>query len=149
MYKVTREINFCYGHRLLNYPGKCSNLHGHNGLAAVTFETQELDKLGIAVDFVEIKNTVSRWIDEVLDHKVLLHKDDPIVTALKAINEPLYVMEENPSAENIAALIFNYIASQGYPVVEVTLWESTSTCATYAPAKKNMHSVKANESIEV
>ena len=28
MYKVTREIHFCYGHRLLNYDGKCRHLHG-------------------------------------------------------------------------------------------------------------------------
>ena len=38
MFRVTREIDFCYGHRLLNYDGKCSYLHGHNGRAIITIE---------------------------------------------------------------------------------------------------------------
>ena len=33
MFRVTKEIHFCYGHRLLNYDGKCRHLHGHNGRA--------------------------------------------------------------------------------------------------------------------
>ena len=36
MFRVSREINFCYGHRLLNYPGKCCHLHGHNGKLTIT-----------------------------------------------------------------------------------------------------------------
>ena len=36
MFHVTREIDFCYGHRLLNYEGKCRHLHGHNGKALIT-----------------------------------------------------------------------------------------------------------------
>ena len=38
MFRVTREIFFCYGHRLLNYEGKCRHLHGHNGRAVITLE---------------------------------------------------------------------------------------------------------------
>ena len=39
MFRVTREIDFCYGHRLLNYDGKCKYLHGHNGRAVITIES--------------------------------------------------------------------------------------------------------------
>ena len=42
MYRVTREIDFCYGHRLLNYEGKCRHLHGHNGRAVITLQGPEL-----------------------------------------------------------------------------------------------------------
>ena len=38
VYRVTKEIHFCYGHRLLDYAGKCRHLHGHNGKAVVTLE---------------------------------------------------------------------------------------------------------------
>ena len=38
MYSVTKRIDFCYGHRLLGYQGKCCHLHGHNGRAIVSFE---------------------------------------------------------------------------------------------------------------
>ncbi|HTN74144.1 MAG TPA: 6-carboxytetrahydropterin synthase, partial [Pirellulaceae bacterium] len=43
MYRVSREIDFCYGHRLLNYDGKCKYLHGHNGRAVITIESDTLD----------------------------------------------------------------------------------------------------------
>ena len=71
MYQVTREIDFCYGHRLLNYDGKCRFLHGHNGRAVITLESPELDGLGMVTDFSEIKRVVSRWIDENLDHRIV------------------------------------------------------------------------------
>ena len=68
MYRVTREIPFCYGHRLLNYQGKCRNLHGHNGRAVITIESEELDELGMVMDFSDIKKVVSAWIDEKARH---------------------------------------------------------------------------------
>ena len=60
MFRVTREIRFCYGHRLLNYDSKCRHLHGHNGRAVITLETPQLDPLGMVVDFTRIKRIVSR-----------------------------------------------------------------------------------------
>src|SRR5260370_40930733 len=74
MYRVTREITFCYGHRLLNYDGKCRHLHGHNGRAVITLEAQDLDSLGMVMDFSQIKRVLQSWIDEALDHKMLLHE---------------------------------------------------------------------------
>ena len=55
MFQVTREIDFCYGHRLLNYEGKCKHLHGHNGRVVITLEASELDERGMVIDFSEIK----------------------------------------------------------------------------------------------
>ena len=131
MFSVTREITFCYGHRLLNYDGKCRHLHGHNGRAVITLATEFLDKLGMVMDFTALKNVVGRWIDEALDHRMLLHRDDPALAYLQAQGEPVYVMDVNPTAENIAKLIFDYTARQGFPVVEVRLWETDSCYASY------------------
>jgi 6-pyruvoyltetrahydropterin/6-carboxytetrahydropterin synthase len=131
MYRVTREIRFCYGHRLLNYEGKCRHLHGHNGRAVITLETARLDDLGMVVDFTRIKEVVSTWIDEALDHKMLLHRDDPVLPFLRRQGEPVYVMDVNPTAENIARLIYDYTAGQGFPVVEVQLWETDQCFAAY------------------
>jgi 6-pyruvoyltetrahydropterin/6-carboxytetrahydropterin synthase len=131
MFRVTREIRFCYGHRLLNYEGKCRHLHGHNGRAVITLETAQVDPLGMAVDFGRIKQVVSAWIDETLDHRMLLHQDDPVLPLLRRQGEPVYVMDVNPTAENIARLIFDFTAAQGLPVVEVQLWETDHCCATY------------------
>ncbi len=131
MFRVTREIDFCYGHRLLNYDGKCKHLHGHNGLAIITIEAEKLDERGMVLDFTDIKQVVSRWIDENLDHRMILQRDDPIVPVLEAHGEPLYLMDSNPTAENIAKLIFDITRQAGFPIIESKLWETPHCYATY------------------
>jgi 6-pyruvoyltetrahydropterin/6-carboxytetrahydropterin synthase len=131
MFRVTKEIHFCYGHRLLNYTGKCRNLHGHNGKAVITVETATLDGLGMVVDFTEIKRVIGAWIDEALDHKMILHRDDPALPDLRRQGEPVVVIDVNPTAENIAKLIYDHAAVNGLPVTEVTLWETETSFATY------------------
>ena len=133
MFRVTREITFCYGHRLLNYDGKCKYLHGHNGRAVIAIEAPELDHRGMVLDFSDIKRVVSNWIDENLDHRMLLNRDDPAIPALQAMGEPMFLMDANPTAENIAKLIFDFTAAQGFPIVECRLWETPRCFATYAP----------------
>lgn len=135
MFRVSRQIDFCYGHRLLHYEGKCRYLHGHNGRAIITLESAELDACGMVLDFSEIKRVVSAWVDQQLDHRMILHRDDPLVPLLKAHGEPLFLMEENPTAENIARLIYEFTASRGYPIVECRLWETPNCYATYRPSR--------------
>ncbi|NJR13622.1 MAG: 6-pyruvoyl tetrahydrobiopterin synthase, partial [Phyllobacteriaceae bacterium] len=81
MYRVTREIHFCYGHRLLNYDGKCKHLHGHNGRASSPRD-RPAGPAGMVVDFSVLKRVVGGWIDQKLDHRMLLHKDDPALAYL-------------------------------------------------------------------
>ena len=133
MFSVSREIDFCYGHRLLNYDGKCRFLHGHNGRAVITIEAQDLDQRGMVLDFSDIKDGVTSWIDEHLDHRMLLHRDDPMVPVLQQLKEPIYVLEMNPTAENIARLIHEAAVSRGFPVVKTELWETPRCYATYRP----------------
>src|SRR5207249_1335264 len=134
MFRVSKELGFCYGHRLLNYAGKCRHLHGHNGKAVITLEAASLDALGMVVDFSEVKRVVGKWIDEALDHRMLLNEADPIIPELVRQGEPFATLDANPTAENIARLIFERTAAQGLPVAEVTLWETEASFATYRPA---------------
>jgi 6-pyruvoyltetrahydropterin/6-carboxytetrahydropterin synthase len=131
MYRVTREIDFCYGHRLLNYDGKCRYLHGHNGRAVIVIESERLDSRGMVLDFSDIKRVVSQWIDEKLDHRMILHRQDPAVEMLTQLGEPLFLVDTNPTAENIAKLIFDFAAGAGFPIIEVDLWETPHCFATY------------------
>ena len=135
MFQVTRNIDFCYGHRLLNYEGKCRFLHGHNGRAVITIESEELDDRGMVMDFSDIKRVVSGWIDRELDHRMILHRDDPAVPHLTELGEPLHLIDVNPTAENIARLIYEFAASQDFPIAEVQLWETRSSFATYRPPR--------------
>ena len=131
MYRVTRIIDFCYGHRLLNYDGKCQYLHGHNGRAEIALVSDTLDERGMVLDFTEIKRVVNTWVDDTLDHRMVLHRDDPAVPLFRELGEPLYLLDANPTAENIAKLIGKFAISQGFPVAQVDLWETRNCYATY------------------
>ncbi len=131
MFHVTREIDFCYGHRLLNYDGKCRHLHGHNGKAIITVAAEDLDRLGMVMDFSDIKDVVATWIDEHLDHRMILCKDDPVVPLLQEMGEPMYLIDQNPTAENIAKVIFDRTREAGFPIIESCLWETPKCFAMY------------------
>jgi 6-pyruvoyltetrahydropterin/6-carboxytetrahydropterin synthase len=131
MFRVTKEIDFCYGHRLLNYDGKCKYLHGHNGKAVIVLEGEQLDHRGMVIDFSDIKKQVAGWIDANLDHRMILHEADPIVPILQKLGEPMHIVSENPTAENIAKLIYDFAKSHQLPVREVSLWETFNSYATY------------------
>lgn len=132
MFRVAKEIEFCYGHRLLEYDGKCRFLHGHNGRAVIVLEGEHLDHRGMLRDFSDIKRAIAGWIDTTLDHRMILNERDPVVAYLREQQEPILTVAENPTAENIARMIFLYAREQQFPVVEVSLWETTQSYATYS-----------------
>jgi 6-pyruvoyltetrahydropterin/6-carboxytetrahydropterin synthase len=121
MFEVTIEETFAAGHALRNYHGKCENVHGHNYRCQVTVEGEQLDSVGLLVDFVELKRVVHSVLDR-LDHQWL--------------NEfpPFDVL--NPSAENIARYIYEEV-SKGLGPKETTrlafvkLWETDTASAIY------------------
>jgi 6-pyruvoyltetrahydropterin/6-carboxytetrahydropterin synthase len=131
MFRVTCEIHFCFGHRLMNYPGRCANLHGHNGKAVVSIQAEELDSLGMVTDFTLVKRVMRQWIDETLDHKMLLHQDDPMTQELKRLGMPVVEMDVNPTTENIAKLIYDNGRNLGLEITEVVMWETVNSYATY------------------
>ncbi len=132
MYKVSKEINFCYGHRLLDYDGRCAHPHGHNGKIEIELEASKLDNRGMVYDFGDIKEMISRWVDSELDHRMILRKDDPLVKILKDLKEPCFLMDENPTAEALAKLIFDHGKSKKLPIASVTFWETPGSKATYS-----------------
>jgi 6-pyruvoyltetrahydropterin/6-carboxytetrahydropterin synthase len=131
MYSVTTRIDFCYGHRLLDYDGVCRHPHGHNAVAEVQVGADQLDERNMVCDFGEIKRIVKGWIDRELDHKMVLRHDDPLVRPLQELGEPVFIVDSNPTVECIARLIFDYASRQGLPVVRVTVWETPTSHAEY------------------
>ena len=126
MFEVTIEETFSAGHALRNYRGKCENVHGHNYRCQVMVEGNELDDIGLLVDFVELKRVVHSVLDR-LDHQWL--------------NEYPPFDKLNPSAENIAWYICEKMQegiTQENPVevAEVKVWETDVQSATYRPTGK-------------
>ena len=124
MFEVTIEETFAAGHALRNYRGKCENVHGHNYRCQVTVEGEQLDSIGLLVDFVELKRVVHSVLDR-LDHQWL--------------NEYPPFNDINPSAENIAKYIYDEILSglgtkDGVRLAAVKLWETDTASAIYRPS---------------
>lgn len=131
MYRIARELAFCYGHRLMQHDGKCRHLHGHNARVVLVLEAPDVDAGGMLVDFQVVRDRVGDWIDATLDHRMLLHRDDPAVGPLRALGEPIVTFDFHPTAENLARRVFEQAREAGLPVVEVEFWETSSCRAAY------------------
>lgn len=117
MYELSIETSFDSAHNLRGYQGSCESLHGHTYRVQVFVTGTELNKLGILVDFRELKSRLNEVISD-LDHCYL--------------NEVDAFKEINPTAENIAAYIFRCMrTSVGSVVSKVTVWETATSAASY------------------
>jgi len=132
MFKVAKMIYFNYGHRLLGDHSKCSHLHGHSARVEIEMATSKLNPKGMVVDFFDIKRTIGEWIDENLDHKMILWNKDPLAKLLKKAGEPVVLVGENPTAEMLARWVFREARRMKLPVSKVTLWENQDSCAVYS-----------------
>ena len=131
MFTITKEVYFCYGHRLMNHSGKCRYVHGHSVKAAITLQQAQLDAQGMVCDFADVRIHAEHYIDDYLDHNLLLHKDDPLIPALVAGGERFLALDEHPTAEVLSKMIYCALKKLGLAVYEVTIWETRSACASY------------------
>ena len=113
-YKLKTKFDFDAAHRLVGYEGKCQNLHGHMWNVEIEIEGDKLDEVGILWDFTNVKKIKERF-----DHKTILKNCDEnegIIIAIrnsmkgtKDYKDCVYLMKENPTAENLAELILVYL----------------------------------------
>lgn len=116
MYEVKVETHFSSAHHLLNYKGKCENMHGHNWKVEVTAKGENLDKSNILIDFKVLKKMVND-VMEYLDHKDL--------------NELEEFKNESPSSEFIAKFIYYKLKKESNSISRVDVWETPSSRASY------------------
>jgi len=133
-YEVSIELQFDAAHRLFDYDGKCKNLHGHTYTAIVGATCDILIPPGFVVDFGELKKAVKGWIDENWDHATILWECDPLVQMLEDKGLRVYRMDDEPTAEHMARLLFN-VVDQKLPdtvaVTEVSIMETPTSTAIY------------------
>lgn len=132
MFSISRDFTFCYGHRLLNYDGKCRNLHGHNARVRVVLSGETLNSTGMVRDFSDLKRSVAGWIERNLDHRLILAHNDPLAERLAGQDTELFLTDENPTAERLAQLIYDFVLGEGFPVERVDFWETDKCRATYS-----------------
>ena len=135
MYSVTKRIDFCYGHRLLEYDGVCKHPHGHNAVAEieVTNRAARQPQHGLRLQ----RHQADR---QGLDRSRDRSQDDPAAGTIRSwrrsatLGEPMFLVDSNPTVEHIARIIFDYASSQQLPVVRVTVWETPTSFAEYRAA---------------
>lgn len=119
MYTAKVKGHFSSAHNLRGYTGKCEELHGHNWNVELMVSSEDLDSMGMVVDFTDLKDALNRVL-VLLDHKYL--------------NEVEYFKEVNPTSENIARYIYEKVDEMllKLNVSSVTVWETDNASATYS-----------------
>jgi 6-pyruvoyltetrahydropterin/6-carboxytetrahydropterin synthase len=132
-FRVAKVLTFCYGHRIRGHGGPCAHVHGHT--ARVEVECRgPLDDLGMVVDFGEIGRAMREWVLANWDHRMVLEREDPLAATLRAAQEPVFLLDGAPTAENLARHLFGVARERGLPVTRVRFWESDSSMASYEEA---------------
>lgn len=139
---ISRKGSFDSGHRVMNEKMKCFNMHGHTYLYELTFAFSSMEEIGYAIDFKEIKRVACQWIDDILDHGMILNPEDSdVIKATEATGSKMWLMSLNgkgkycnPSVENIAKEIFLAMEClfMSYPALmikEINIFE-TPNCST-------------------
>lgn len=119
-YELRVQARFEAAHRLTSYKGSPEPVHGHSWRVEAMLRTAELDREGMAYDFVEVRRAL-------LDLAALFdHRD---------INSVPPFDQRSPTTERIAAWFFDQLGARlpGAPLVEVTVWEGPDCSATYRP----------------
>ena len=119
--EVMIEMGFSSAHALRGYQGKCENTHGHNYRVEVYVRGKELNRIGLLIDFKDLKAATKKVVDY-LDHK--------------NINDlPPFDKELNPSAEEMAGYFLHEVAreidNERVQVYKVRVWETDTCAATY------------------
>jgi len=122
MYELTVDAHFDAAHCLDGYNGECANVHGHTWLVSATVRTEELDDIGMSVDFKIVRQSLE-WAVGIFDHTVLNNLD--------------LFANSNPTAENLSRIIFERLSerlkSYRADVVAITVGEGSRNRLTYRP----------------
>lgn len=123
MYLLNVRSHFSAAHRLEGYNGACRNLHGHNWIVRVCIACDDVDEIGLAIDFKDIKAIFHTQLEE-LDHTLL--------------NDLPFFSQRNPTSENIARYLFEQMNERfdhrGCRIEEIEVWESENSSVIYRPA---------------
>ena len=92
MFTIVKKLDFCYGHRLMDYEGPCCHAHGHNATLEVELQSPTLNEVGMVVDFGDVDDALADFIVNELDHRMLLRGDDPLVDALNSVGESAFLL---------------------------------------------------------
>jgi 6-pyruvoyltetrahydropterin/6-carboxytetrahydropterin synthase len=107
--RITKQFNFETGHALYGYDGKCRNVHGHSYKLSVTVIGQPITdtshvKLGMVIDFTDLKKIVKEEIVDKFDHSTVFNKNTPHIELAKELTNrghSVILADYQPTSENM------------------------------------------------
>ena len=138
-HQVQKTFSTCTAHRLMNHPGACRNLHGHNYNITVHIEADQLNDQGMVMDFGSVKQLIGMYINKMYDHKTVLQDTDELADILAPVMEmgSIVTMPCPPTAENMAEALYKGISTmfigtcEGFRLARVDVEETATSIAVY------------------
>lgn len=141
---ITKVIEWDMGHRVPDHKSKCSNLHGHRYRLELTVGGQVMEKqnrsdTGMVFDFGDVKKIMVEKVHDVLDHKLMLYKDDKKLLGIfrfknTEFEKNIILVPFIPTAEKIAEWCFKQLQGsfpKSVKIVNARLFETPNSWADY------------------
>jgi 6-pyruvoyltetrahydropterin/6-carboxytetrahydropterin synthase len=139
---VTKEVWTETGHRLHNYDGPCRNIHGHSYRWLLSVTGIADDVSGMLIDFGNLKHIMMEEIHAKLDHSMVLHRDDPMVSRFGSDLHQfgrIVLVPYMPTAEMLCAAFAKNVAARFvvggrrgvFTKVLLKVWETASSSAEH------------------
>ena len=139
--RVSKEFRFEMAHALLNYDGLCRHIHGHSYKLFVTIigepiEDEQNKKLGMVMDFADLKTVVKGPIVDSLDHSLVIHKDAKqfLPDTPSDMYDKVHLMDFQPTCENLVVYIANIVRErlpEGVELYSLKLYETATSYAEW------------------
>ncbi|PKV48592.1 6-pyruvoyltetrahydropterin/6-carboxytetrahydropterin synthase [Aquimarina sp. MAR_2010_214] len=140
--RITKQFSFETGHALYGYDGKCRNVHGHSYKLSVTVigtpitDTSHV-KLGMVIDFGDLKRIVKEDIEDVFDHATVFNKNTPHIELAKELKDRghnVILVDYQPTSENMVIDFAERITSrlpEGIKLFSLKLKETETSFAEW------------------
>ena len=137
-YLISKEIEFDAGHRVPLHESKCKNPHGHRYRLKVEIEgklIKEGPETGMVRDFSIVKQLMMERIHDVYDHSFIISNADlEMIDAFEAVGADwkIHIVNFVPTAECLAKHFYDLLKDD-LEIVQIQLWETPTSCATFVP----------------
>ena len=142
--RLSKEFRFEMGHALLNYDGLCKHIHGHSYKLIVTvigepIEDRQNSKLGMVLDFSDLKAAVKVPIVDHFDHSLVINREAEkfLPKEPHAMYDKVHLLDFQPTCENLVLYISEIVKarlSSGIGLFSIRLYETASSYAEWYAA---------------
>jgi len=138
--RITKEFTFEMAHALWNYDGPCKNIHGHSyklydvTVRGNTIEDDTNKKMGMVIDFNELKKIVKRTIIDYFDHSVVINSKagNPVISNVKKMFDKFYIVDYQPTCENLVSHMAKLLKNTLPDDIELFSMKLCETATSYA-----------------